>query len=140
MGCELGRERLPLPHQPGHLLFGLLALACDGTGALTVRVQRRISQRAAETGQALLQRMDLALDLIEPPPELANFATYARFRPRASHGRRIHRGRARRGGFPGGGCLRRSYLGCQVVIIVTEVGDRRPSATSMIFVATRLMK
>src|SRR5947209_20577336 len=103
MGGELGGERLPLPHQPRNLLFGLLALAGDGASALAIRVQRRVSQRLAEAGQALFQRVDLTLDVVEAPTEVEHLTTHARLRARARHGRLVQRRGAWRGRVAAGG-------------------------------------
>src|SRR2546427_5219554 len=102
MSRELSGERLPLPHEPGDLLFGLFALARDSAGPLAVGVQRRISQRSAEASQPLFQHMDLALDLVEAAPELTHFATHARLRARASVWHPVRRRGAWSGRIAGG--------------------------------------
>src|SRR3989475_12135564 len=94
MSRELSGERLPFPHQPGDLLFGLFALARDSAGPLAAGVQRRSSQRSAEASQPLLQHMDLAPDLVAAAPELTYFATPAPLRARASGWAPVRRRRA----------------------------------------------
>src|SRR3990167_5590318 len=89
MGGERLGQRVPVAQEPGLLLLGALALGGGRAGARAVRVERRVAERPADLGQALLERVDLALDLLQPPPELAHL------------GRRAARA-GRRGPAPGG--------------------------------------
>src|SRR3990170_2507358 len=97
MRGERLRDLLPLAQEPGHPLLGPLALGGDRAHPLAVGVERRVAERRADLGQALLERVDLALDLLEPPPQLAHLArgrALAR-RPRARAGPGARRGGGR---------------------------------------------
>src|SRR5258705_12912730 len=72
MRRERRRELLPLAHEPHHLLLGTLALGGRFAHALAVRVEPRGAQPLAELGEPSLQRMNLPLDLPEPPSQLAH--------------------------------------------------------------------
>src|SRR2546430_15791695 len=64
MARERGGQRLPLAHQPRHLLLGGLALAGDGPCTLPVDVEGGIGQRPAD----LLPPRPEGPDARPPPP------------------------------------------------------------------------
>src|SRR6266850_3664700 len=70
MRRERGRQLLPLAHEPHHLLLGVLALGRRRAHALAVRVERRIAEPLADLHEPRLERVNLPLDVLEPPPQL----------------------------------------------------------------------
>src|SRR3989442_4412179 len=70
MRGQLRGEGLPLAHEPRHLLLGALPLEGDGAHALAIGVEARVAQRLPELAQPFLERVDLPLDLLQPPPQL----------------------------------------------------------------------
>src|SRR5262249_28095183 len=72
MGGQRLRERLPFMEEPGNVLLRLLTLERDRPCPLPVDVQRGIGEGPAQVLQARLDRVDLGLECIEPPSELAH--------------------------------------------------------------------
>src|SRR5438128_1201556 len=70
MGGERGGQLLPFAHEPRHLLLGALALGGHRAHALAVGVERRIPEPFADLGQPSLERVDLALHVLETPAQL----------------------------------------------------------------------
>src|SRR3989442_4551445 len=95
MRRERGRQLLPLAHEPHHLLLGVLALRGGRADALAVGVERRIAEPLADLRESRLERVNLALDLAEPPPQLPHLLRHPCRLPRLS---RRGRGLGRRGG------------------------------------------
>src|SRR5690349_13961759 len=71
MTGESGRELLPLAHQPGQLLHSVVTLERDRAHAVTVGVEPRVAERAADFFDPTLEAVDLALDVLEAFAQLA---------------------------------------------------------------------
>src|SRR2546426_2380423 len=95
MRGKRGRQLLPLAHEPHYLLLGVLALRGRRADALAVRVERRIAEPLADLRESRLERVNLALDLFQPPPQLPHLLRHPCRLPRLS---RRGRGLGRRGG------------------------------------------
>src|SRR3972149_6310279 len=95
MGGQRLGDRLPLVQEPGHLLLGAPALDDHPARPLAVRVEGRVAEHGAHLGEAALEGVDLALDLLEPLPELPHL-TRRSPRGRALRGPRLRLRRARR--------------------------------------------
>src|SRR5438034_1156700 len=74
MRGERGGQLLPLAHEPRHLLLRTLALGGGFADALAVRVEGRVTEPRAELRESSLERVNLSLDLLQPPPQLAHLA------------------------------------------------------------------
>src|SRR2546425_12934629 len=72
MRGERGGQLLPLAHEPRHLLLRTLALGSGFADALAVRVEGRVTEPRAELRESSLERVNLSLDLLQPPPQLTH--------------------------------------------------------------------
>src|SRR5207245_6991839 len=134
MGGERGGQLLPFAHEPRHLLLGALALGGHRAHALAVGVERRIPEPFADLGQPSLERVDLALHVLETPAQLPHVlrdlpGALGRFRTRRPNGRlRSGRGQSDRtwSRLRGDGRLERdASLGVEVVVVAAEISDER---------------
>src|SRR5436309_6483829 len=82
MRGERGRQLFPLAHEPHHLLLGVLALLGRRADLLAVRVERRIAETLADLHEPRLERVDLALDVLETPPQLPHLLRHPPRLPR----------------------------------------------------------
>src|SRR5207249_315633 len=82
MRGERGRQLFPLAHEPHHLLLGVLALRGRRADLLAVRVERRIAETLADLHEPRLERVDLALDVLETPPQLPHLLRHPPRLPR----------------------------------------------------------
>src|SRR3989442_1322346 len=107
MRGQLGGETLPLAHQPADLLLGRLALTRDLAPAVAGGVQPGVGQQVADLGDALPERVDLPLELLHAPLQLAHLGRRLLLDDPGDGMGRCRRRRGIRGGSPRPGVRRR---------------------------------